>query len=51
MMKKVKGVAVVEGFPYPIYEDPRIRYKHQSLMQDYQELENVFSFNGFSLFS
>lgn len=38
-MKKMKGLAVMESSPYVAPEDPRIRYKHQSLMQDYQDLE------------
>ncbi|KAL5547522.1 hypothetical protein UlMin_002753 [Ulmus minor] len=38
-MKKMKGVAPMEAYPYPVYEDPRMVFKHQSLVQDYQELE------------
>ncbi|KAI3423754.1 uncharacterized protein J3R85_010751 [Psidium guajava] len=38
-MKKMKGIAVMESSPYAAPEDPRIRYKHRSLMQDYQDLE------------
>ncbi|PON41924.1 ribosomal RNA small subunit methyltransferase G [Parasponia andersonii] len=29
----------MEASPYPVYEDARTRFKHQSLIQDYQELE------------
>ncbi|XP_062078444.1 uncharacterized protein LOC133782967 [Humulus lupulus] len=39
MKKKMKGVAAMETPLYPVYEDARTRFKHQSLMQDYQELE------------
>lgn len=46
MMKKMKGIAVMESSPYAAApEDPRIRYKHQSLMQDYQDLEKVKLFH------
>lgn len=38
-MKKMKGVAAsMEYSPYAMYEDPRTRFKHQSLMQDFQDL-------------
>ncbi|KAF9662733.1 hypothetical protein SADUNF_Sadunf18G0085000 [Salix dunnii] len=43
-MKKMKGVAAAAAMNSPspsyatIYEDPRIMLKHQSLMQDYEEL-------------
>ncbi|MBA0575160.1 hypothetical protein Golob_027749 [Gossypium lobatum] len=38
-MKKMKGVAAsVEYSPYPIYEDQRNRFKHHSLMQDFDDL-------------
>ena len=40
-MKKMKRVVSVEASPIVVYEDSRIRFKHQSLMQDYQELEKV----------
>ncbi|KAF3452943.1 hypothetical protein FNV43_RR03376 [Rhamnella rubrinervis] len=33
----MKGVVAME--PPPVYEDPRTRFKHQSLMQDYEELK------------
>lgn len=38
-MKKMKGVVAVEPSSYALYEDSRARFKHQSLMQDYQELQ------------
>ncbi|KAK9274681.1 hypothetical protein L1049_021932 [Liquidambar formosana] len=38
-MKKMKGFVAVESSPYPVYEDAKTRLKHQSLMQDYQELQ------------
>ncbi|XP_011018048.1 PREDICTED: uncharacterized protein LOC105121195 [Populus euphratica] len=41
-MKKMKGAAAAADSPPPsyatMYEDPRIMFKHQSLMQDYEEL-------------
>ncbi|XP_022754507.1 uncharacterized protein LOC111302887 [Durio zibethinus] len=42
-MKKMKGVAaaaatVMEYSPYAVYEDQRTRFKHQSLMQDFEDL-------------
>ncbi|MBA0753824.1 hypothetical protein Gogos_019906 [Gossypium gossypioides] len=38
-MKKMKGVAASMGYsPYPMYEDQRTRFKHQSLMQDFEDL-------------
>ncbi|KAK8568532.1 hypothetical protein V6N13_106440 [Hibiscus sabdariffa] len=38
-MKKMKGVAASAEFSrYPMYEDQRARFKHQSLMQDFQDL-------------
>ncbi|GMI88491.1 INO80-BINDING PROTEIN 2B [Hibiscus trionum] len=38
-MKKMKGVAAsVEYSRYAMYEDQRARFKHQSLMQDFQDL-------------
>ena len=52
-MKKMKGVAAAAmNSPSPsyatIYEDPRIMLKHQSLMQDYEELYKVIAFSGVS---
>ncbi|XP_020424236.1 uncharacterized protein LOC18769660 isoform X2 [Prunus persica] len=38
-MKKMKGVLAMEPSSYAGYEDPRTRFKHQSLMQDYEELQ------------
>lgn len=44
-MKKMKGVALpplpphVEYPPYALFEDQRNRFKHQSLLQDYEELQ------------
>lgn len=49
-MKKMKGV--VSQYP-PVYDDSKARFKHQSLLQDYQDLEKVnffFSFYGFGVF-
>lgn len=43
-MKKMKGVMAAAGVatsPYPVYEDQKARLKHQSLLQDYEELEKV----------
>ncbi|OMO61716.1 hypothetical protein CCACVL1_23303 [Corchorus capsularis] len=38
-MKKMKGVAAaMEYSPYAMYEDQRTRFKHQSLMQDFEDL-------------
>ncbi|KAK8558966.1 hypothetical protein V6N13_098568 [Hibiscus sabdariffa] len=38
-MKKMKvGAASMEYFPYAMYEDQRTRFKHQSLMKDFQDL-------------
>ncbi|KAJ1410337.1 hypothetical protein SESBI_22074 [Sesbania bispinosa] len=39
MMKKMKGVVPVESPPYPVYEDQRARLRHQSLLQDYEDLQ------------
>ncbi|XP_022988590.1 uncharacterized protein LOC111485789 [Cucurbita maxima] len=36
-MKKMKGAAAL--FQYPVYEDPKARFKHQGLLHDYQVLE------------
>lgn len=30
-----------------VYEDAKARMKHQTLMQEYQELQQVFFFYGF----
>lgn len=53
-MKKMKGVAAAADSPPPsyatMYEDPRIMFKHQSLMQDYEELYKVIAFLGFQRF-
>ncbi|KAE8126061.1 hypothetical protein FH972_020811 [Carpinus fangiana] len=38
-MKKMKGVIAVEPSPYALYKDPRNRFKHQSLLQDFEELQ------------
>ncbi|XP_030510280.1 uncharacterized protein LOC115725020 [Cannabis sativa] len=45
LKRKMKGVAVMETPMYPVYEDARTRFKHQSLMQDYQELEKETELN------
>ncbi|KAK8654878.1 hypothetical protein V6N13_107474 [Hibiscus sabdariffa] len=38
-MKKMKGVvAAMEYSPYGVYEDQRMRFRHQSLMQDFEDL-------------
>ncbi|KAG6740865.1 hypothetical protein POTOM_056334 [Populus tomentosa] len=40
-MRKMKGAAAADSSPpsyATMYEDPRIVFKHQSLMQDYEEL-------------
>lgn len=45
LMKKLKGVAAVQASPYPVaFEDPRTRVKFQSLLQDYQDLQQVISY-------
>lgn len=48
MMKKMKGVvaaASMERTPvFSGYDDPRARFRHQSLMQDYEELLKVLPF-------
>ncbi|KAJ7979596.1 Ribosomal RNA small subunit methyltransferase G [Quillaja saponaria] len=36
---KMKGVVSVESPSYAVYEDPRTRFRHMSLLQDYEELE------------
>ncbi|KAG6625593.1 uncharacterized protein LOC122299511 [Carya illinoinensis] len=38
-MKKTKRAVVMESSPYDVYEDPRTRFKHQSLLQDFEELQ------------
>ncbi|KAK3189739.1 hypothetical protein Dsin_029300 [Dipteronia sinensis] len=45
MMKKMKGVVVAGAAasmekppPYPVYEDSRTRFRHRTLLQDYDEL-------------
>ncbi|XP_040997935.1 uncharacterized protein LOC121243940 [Juglans microcarpa x Juglans regia] len=38
-MKKTKRAVVMESSPYAVYEDPRTRFKHQSLLQDFEELQ------------
>ncbi|KAA8535377.1 hypothetical protein F0562_030380 [Nyssa sinensis] len=38
MSKKMKGVALYSS-PYGVYEDAKTRLKHQTLMQDYRELQ------------
>uniref|UniRef100_A0A5B7AVY3 Uncharacterized protein n=1 Tax=Davidia involucrata TaxID=16924 RepID=A0A5B7AVY3_DAVIN len=38
MSKKMKMVAL-DSSPYGVYEDAKTRFKHQTLMQDYQELQ------------
>lgn len=48
-MKKMKGVVAVEPSSYALYEDSRARFKHQSLMQDYQELQKVYHFWVFNI--
>lgn len=45
-MKKMKGV-VMESSPYAVYEDPKTRFKHQSLLQDFEELQKVVFICGF----
>lgn len=40
MSKKMKGVAF-DSSPHVSYEDARARFKHQTLLQDYRELEQV----------
>ncbi|KAG2668198.1 hypothetical protein I3843_15G144000 [Carya illinoinensis] len=38
-MKKMKGAVVMKPSPYAVYEDSRTRFKHQSLLQDFEELQ------------
>ena len=49
-MKKMKGVVAAEPSSYALYQDSRARFKHQSLMQDYEELQKVYYDSGFSNF-
>ena len=47
-MKKMKGAA--SQHPSSVFDDSKIRFKHQTLLQDYHELEKVifvFCFCGF----
>lgn len=46
MSKKLKGVSSGSN-PYSAYEDARTKMRHQSLMQDYQELREVSLCLGF----
>jgi hypothetical protein len=53
MKKKMKSVAAAAAAssmekppPYPVYEDTRNRFRHQALMQDYDELYKVFPLMG-----
>ena len=36
-MKKMKGVVSLDP-PYEVYQDQRARLRHQSLLQDYEDL-------------
>ena len=45
MSKKMKRV-VMESSPYAVYDDAKSRFKHQSLLQDYHELQKVISLYG-----
>ncbi|KAK7411561.1 hypothetical protein VNO78_02996 [Psophocarpus tetragonolobus] len=36
---QMKGVVSVESPPYAVYEDPRARLRHKSLLQDYEDLQ------------
>ena len=46
-MKKMKGVVAMDASLYAVSEDPRTRFRHQSLLQDFEELQKVISFVGF----
>lgn len=46
MSRKMKR-GVMEASPYAVYEDAKSRFKHQSLLQDYLELQKVISLCGF----
>lgn len=39
-MKKMKGVVSLDP-PYEVYQDQRARLRHQSLLQDYEDLHKV----------
>lgn len=43
MSKKMKGVDLGSS-PYGVYVDAKARFKHQTLMQEYQELQKVVLF-------
>ncbi|GMY35607.1 ribosomal RNA small subunit methyltransferase G [Fagus crenata] len=38
-MKKMKGVVAMDASLYAVSEDPRTRFRHQSLLQDFEELQ------------
>ena len=42
-MKKMKGVVSLDP-PYEVYQDQRARLRHQSLLQDYEDLHKVTPF-------
>ena len=46
MSKKMKRM-VMESSPHAVYEDAKSRFKHQSLLQDFHELQKVISLCGF----
>lgn len=55
LKKKMKGVgfspaagvsSMEKPPPYPVVDDSRTRLRHQSLLQDYDELLKVFSLLG-----
>lgn len=48
MSKKMKGVSI-DPSTYGEYEDPKVRFKYQALMQDYRELQKVILLVGFLL--
>ena len=41
LMKKMKGIVPMESPSYVVYEDQRAMFRHQSLLQDYEELQKV----------
>lgn len=41
LMKKMKKIVPLESPPYADYEDQRTRHRHQSLLQDHEELLKV----------
>lgn len=47
MSKKMKGDSI-DPSTYGAYGDPKARFKHQVLMQDYRELQKVKFPFGFS---